>query len=132
VLAHVPGVRDLGTIKDMDGRPGLGLTYVERVPSQVLQLHCASGTTDANMTNGPAIPFRLPASRVVYTFVVDPKTTAVIGTHQVPSPAMQIMPPNPCAVTKVIQRGYDAPSWTSVLDEGIASSDSSTPPTGIG
>jgi hypothetical protein len=126
VLAHVPGVRVLGTIKDEAGRPGLGLTYVERVPSQVLQLHCASGTTDANMTIGPAIPFRLSASRVAYTFVIDPKTTAVIGTHQVPSPAMQIMPPNPCAVTNAIQRGrgYNAPSWTSVLDEGIASSDS--------
>ena len=41
---------------------------------------------------------------------------------------MQITPPNACAITKVIQRGYNAPSWTTVLKEGVASSDHSTPP----
>jgi hypothetical protein len=127
VLSHVPGVKDVGTMKNRAGRSGLGLRYVERIPAHTLQLHCAAGTA-ASVGKGGAIPFRMPASEIVDTFVVDPQTTAVIGTEQVPTPAMQVEPFLPCSSSRQPVRAYNAPRWSSVLKEEVVSSDQSTTP----
>jgi hypothetical protein len=127
VLSHVAGVRDAGTTKNRAGRSGIGLSYVERIPARTLQLHCAAGTA-ANVGKGRAIPFRMPASEIVDTFVVDAQTTAVIGTEQIPTPAKQLEPFLPCSSSRQPVRAYNAPRWSSVLKEEVVSSERSTIP----
>jgi hypothetical protein len=127
VLSRVPGVTDVGTIKNRAGRSGLGLRYVEHVPARTLQMHCAGGTA-ADGGKGGAISFRMPASEIIDTFVVDAQTTAVIGTEQVPTPAVQVNPFGLCSGGTQPRHAYNAPRWSSVLQEEVVSSDQSTTP----
>ncbi|MFZ0251054.1 MAG: hypothetical protein WAL61_13990 [Acidimicrobiales bacterium] len=127
VLSHVPGVTEVGTVKNRAGRSGLGLRYVERIPARTLQMHCAAGSA-ANAGKNGAIPFRMPASELVDTFVVDEQTTAVIGTEQIPTPAVQVNPFDPCSGGRQPRTAYNAPRWSSVLKEAVVSSDESTTP----
>jgi hypothetical protein len=127
VLSHVPGVKDVGMIKNRVGRSGLGLRYVERIPARTLQLHCAAGTA-GDVAHGGVIPFRMPASEIVDSFVVDVQTTAVIGIEQIPTPALQLAPFEPCSGSGKPVHAYNPPRWSSVLKEEVVSSDQSTTP----
>jgi hypothetical protein len=130
VLSHVAGVTDLGTVTDMTGQTGIGLSFTQNIPARTLTVHCSSGTTDANMTLGPGISFHLPASTVTYEFVVDPQSTSLIGTNDVANPDMQPAPPNACPGSPLPQspqqKVYVSPHWSSVLSEGIVGSETST------
>jgi hypothetical protein len=125
VLSRVPGVKEVGTIQNRAGRSGIGLSYVERIPARTLHLHCANGTA-SYVNAGGSIPFRMPASKIIDTFVVDTQTTAVIGTEQVPTPPVQVEPFDSCSSSQQPRHAYLAPRWSSVLKEGTVSSDEST------
>jgi hypothetical protein len=127
VLSHVSGVTDLGTVTDKNGQSGIGLSFLQEIPAHTLTIHCASGTTDANMKLGPPITASVPASSVTYEFIVDPETTAVVGTQEVATPDMQPPPPNACISLPQSQKDlFVAPQWSGVLSEGIVGSETST------
>jgi hypothetical protein len=127
VLSHVRGVTDLGTVTDKDGQSGIGLSFLEEIPAHTLTIHCASGTTDASMKLGPSVSALMPASSITYEFVVDPQTTAVVGTQEVATPDMQPPLPNACGGGPQPQKDvFVAPQWSGVLSEGTVASETST------
>ncbi len=142
VLAHVPGVIDLGTITDKGGQTGLGLSFSHTTPAHTLSVHCASGGVPAHTNSqgafvptqpanvGPAIPFQQPASTATVELVIDPETTSVIGTQQTitpdTAPMANVCPGQPGYGGKPLL-GWVAPEWTSVVSEQVVDSDSATP-----
>jgi hypothetical protein len=127
LLSHVTGVTDLGTVTDKDGQSGIGLSFLEEIPAHTLTIHCPPGTTDANMDLGPSITASVPSSSITYEFIVDPQTTAVVGTQEVATPNMQPPPPNACPGGPQSQNHvFVAPQWSGVLSEGIVGSETST------
>ena len=142
VLAHVPGVLDLGTTTDKAGQTGLSLSFNHKTPARILSVHCATGGVPAHTNSqgiyiptvpanvGPAIPFNEPASTSTLELIVDPETTSVIGTEQTETPDMQPvanMCPGQPGYGGTPQLGWIAPEWTSVLNEQVVNSDSITP-----
>jgi hypothetical protein len=145
VLAHVPGVSELGTVTDQGGQTGIGLSFTTTNPAHTLSVHCATGGAMAHTnssgvyvpyepaTIGPAIPFQEPATATTLEFIIDPITTSVIGTQDATSPDMQPVP-NVCPGQPDYggqpQLGFVAPRWTNVVSEGVVSSTTSTAVTG--
>jgi hypothetical protein len=142
VLAHVPGVADLGTITDDGGETGIGLSFSHTTPANTLETHCATGGSVSHSENGiivtpaepptigPAIPFQVPASTSTLELIIDPDTTSVVGTQETTTPDMQPVPnvcPGQPGYGSTPKLGYVAPEWTDVLSEGVVDSDSAVP-----
>ena len=142
VLAHVPGVVDLGTITDKGGQSGLGLSFSHTTPAHTLRVYCATGgvlehtnsqgvfVPTVPATEGPAIPFPQPASTTTLELVIDPETASIIGTQQTITPDMvpaaNVCPGQP-GYGGTPELGWVAPVWTSVLNEQVVDSDSAIP-----
>jgi hypothetical protein len=142
VLAHVPGVVDLGTITDKGDQTGLGLSFSHTTPAHTLSVYCATGGVPAHTnsqgvfvptvpaTEGPAIPFQQPASTTTLELVIDPDTTSIIGTQQTVTPDM-VPAANVCpgqlGYGGTPELGWVAPVWTSVVSEQVVGSDTAIP-----
>lgn len=146
VLAHVPGVVDLGTTTDKGGQTGIGLSFTHTIPAHTESIHCATGGVIAHTnsngayvpsqpaTVGPAIPFQVAASTTTLELVIDSDTTSVIGTQETMTPYEQPVPnvcPGQPGYGGKPQIGYSAPYyWTGVVSEGVVNSDSALPASG--
>jgi hypothetical protein len=127
VLAHVPGMANLGNVTDKGGQAGIGLMFSHTTPAYVATYHCVSGALQANSDGGPAVSLQWPASTTSLEFVIDPDTTAVIRTQVVTTPDTQSIP-NTCPGAPQKQETYSHPPiWINVLSQGVVDSMSSTP-----
>jgi hypothetical protein len=127
VLAHVPGVTNLGNVTDKGGRAGIGLMFSHMTPAYVATYHCVDGALQATSSAGPTVSLRWPASTTSLEFVIDPDTSAVISTQEVTTPDTQSIP-NACPGAREKQETYSFPPiWVNVLSQGVVDSMTSTP-----
>ena len=127
VLAQVPGVTNLGNVTDKGGQTGIGLMFSHTIPAYVATYHCVDGALQATSGAGPTVSLQWPASTTSLEFVIDPDTTAVIGTQRVITPDTQSIP-NACPGARETQETYFLPPiWVNVLSQGVVDSLTSTP-----
>jgi hypothetical protein len=126
VLARVPGMTNLGNVIDKGGQSGIGLMFSQTTPAHMATYHCVSGALQAYTDAGPVVSLQWPTSTTSLEFVIDPDTTAVIGTQQVTTPDTQSIP-NACPGAPQKQETYSYPPiWTNVLSQGVVDSTTST------
>ena len=126
VLAGVPGMRNLGNVSDKGRQSGSGLMFSQTTPAHMTTYHCVSGALQAYGDQGSGVSVQWPASTTSLEFVIDPNTTAVIGTQQVTTPDTQSIP-NRCPGAPQKQETYSYPPiWTNVLSQGVVDSTTST------
>lgn len=129
VLANVPGVKDLGTVADHTGQTGTGFMYTERIPAQQVTTSCVKSGAPSATT--PSVVTTVPAITITDEIIVDSQTTAVLGTEQRTTPDLIPSVPHTCTATGIAAAAasprYVTPQWTSLIQEGIVSSD-----TGLG
>lgn len=127
VLAQVPGVTNLGNVTDKGGQTGIGLMFSHTTPAYVATYHCVDGALQATSGAGPTVSLQWPASTTSLEFVIDPDTSAVIGTQEVTTPDTQSIP-NACPGAREKQETYSLPPiWVNVLSQGVVDSMTSTP-----
>jgi hypothetical protein len=126
VLARVPGMTNLGNVTDKGGQSGIGLIFSQTTPAHVTTYHCVSGALQLYTDAGPVVSVPWPASTTSLEFVIDPDTTAVIGTQEITTPDTQSIP-NSCPGAPQKQETYSYPPiWTNVLSQGVVHSTTST------
>ncbi len=127
VLSQVPGVTNLGNITDKGGQTGIGLMFSHTTPAYVATYRCVDGALQATPGAGPTVSLQWPTSTTSLEFIIDPDTTAVIGTQRVTTPDTQSIP-NTCPGAREKQETYFLPPiWVNVLSQGVVDSMTSTP-----
>lgn len=126
VLADVPGTTALGTVMNRAGRAGVGFRYVEKIPSERLKTICGAPSGTSATTKSSTVS-ATPPYTITFDVVVDSNTTSVVGTAQHTTPNVLPMTSSPCSSRPTATQGFDAPSWTSLLAEGVSSSTTAIP-----
>ena len=126
VLADVPGTTALGTVTNRAGRSGVGFRYVEKIPAQRLITIC-DATSGVSATTKSSTVSTTPPYTIAFDVVVDSNTTSVVGTMQSTTPSVLPTTSSPCSSRSALTQGFYAPSWTSLLAEGVSSSATATP-----
>ena len=88
VLAMVPHLQYLGTVRDPIGQSGTGFRFVDSTPARTEYYSCKLYTIEPNIFPG-ATKFRMPASSVTYTVVINPRTSAFMSQEETYQPFLQ-------------------------------------------
>ena len=121
VLAGVPGVKDLGTVKDRAGRAGIGFGLIEQAPAGEASLGCPTGRT---------VHLSRPACTITSEAVVGPATTSLLETGQQRSttPMREVLGACDGAPTRTPPTASSLTTWRTVRSTGVVGSDTAVPP----